>query len=52
MKISFSLNESVLARRILYTQTQAFNRKWYMLTRIDMIPEDTAEGLAGGNKKQ
>jgi hypothetical protein len=47
MKVSFSLNETVLARRILYTQTQSFNRKWYMVTRIDMIPEDSGEGQTG-----
>jgi hypothetical protein len=50
MKVSFSLNETVLARRILYTQTQSFNRKWYMVTRIDMIPEDSGEGQTGKKK--
>ena len=40
MKMTLQLNETFIGKRVVYSQIKLFNKKWYTVSRIEMVPEE------------
>lgn len=40
MKMSFQFNEVNLGKRVLYSETKLFNRKWYTFSKTVLVSEE------------
>ena len=41
--MSLQFNEISVGRRVLYSETKLFNRKWYTFSRIEMLTEESQD---------
>ena len=38
--MTLQLNEIFIGKRVIYSQIKLFNKKWYTISRIEMVPEE------------
>ncbi len=42
MRLSLEFNEGSLARRVLFTESRKFNRRWYTVARVEHVLDEGA----------